>query len=508
MRFFLLSMASLLIVLQSVAQNDMDALRYSQIGVGGNARFVSMGGAFGALGANLACLSYNPAGIGIYRKGEISLSPGIRFINVTSTYNTSQNNSFTPSLILNGIGMAGTWKDKKNADAKHSVGISVNQLQNFNTNITIQGYGNNKSIINDFLDNAGKSSPANLDPSYSGMAFNSYLIDTINGHYYGLIDPSKNMFQTKSVVTTGKINEVAFGYTYGYKDKLYIGASVGIQIVRYNHLSNYTESDDKDSLRITQDAGGHVTDTYSYPIHHYMNSAGTGLLGGFKSMTYTENYSTTGTGYNFKLGAIYRANEYFRFGINYQTPTVLSLTDTYTYSLSTVWDGGDTYTQSYPQSGGTYKYKIITPMRYGASLGFIYKKLFVIGIDYENLSYAQASISSSDATNFSGVNKVISSKYSRASNLRTGLEVNVNNVMLRLGYSMYGSPFGQTFSGQFVRNTISGGIGLRSKNWTFDFALVKQFYSEDYYMYNPQFADKSTLAFSATTFVATIGARF
>lgn len=503
-----LAIVSLLLVLQSTAQNDLDALRYSQTGIGGNARFVSMGGAFGALGANLACLSFNPAGIGIYRKGELSISPGIRFMNVNSTYNRSDLKTFAPSFILSGIGMAGTFKDKNNADAKHSVGISVNQLQNFNTNITIQGRGDHKSIMNDFIDNAGNSTVKNLDPSYSGMAYSAYLLDTINGHYYGFIDPNKNMLQSKNIVTTGKINEVAFGYTYGYKDKLYIGASVGIPIVKYTHLSNYTESDDKDTLRIYKNASNQTVSTYPYPVWAYQNNAGTGLLGGFKSMTYTENYTTSGNGYNFKLGAIYRANEYLRFGVNYQTPTILTLTDVYSYSLSTAWDGGDIVPVSYPKNGGTYKYKIITPMRFGASLGFIYKKLFVVGIDYENLSYSQASISSSDASYFNGVNKTISTKYTRTSNVRAGLEMNVKQVMIRLGYAMYGSPFGRLFSGQFVRNSISGGIGLRSNNWTFDLGLINQFYSEDYYMYNPKFADKTLLAFSATTFVATISAKF
>ena len=36
------------------AQNDLDAIRYSRNGVGGTARFVGMGGAFGAAGADLS----------------------------------------------------------------------------------------------------------------------------------------------------------------------------------------------------------------------------------------------------------------------------------------------------------------------------------------------------------------------------------------------------------------------------------------------------------------------
>ncbi|MGZ4036892.1 MAG: UPF0164 family protein, partial [Bacteroidia bacterium] len=64
--------SSLFISTVVTAQNDMDALRYSQTGVGGNARFTSMGGAFGALGANISCLNYNPAGLAMYRKGELN----------------------------------------------------------------------------------------------------------------------------------------------------------------------------------------------------------------------------------------------------------------------------------------------------------------------------------------------------------------------------------------------------------------------------------------------------
>ncbi|MBK7668821.1 MAG: hypothetical protein IPJ32_16685 [Sphingobacteriaceae bacterium] len=100
------------------------------------------------------------------------------------------------------------------------------------------------------MNNADGASIANLDPSYSGLAYSTYLLDTINGSYYGFIDPKQNMLQTKNIIRSGKMNEMAIGYAYTFKDKLYLGASLGIPIVSYNHNSSYTESDDKDSLRI------------------------------------------------------------------------------------------------------------------------------------------------------------------------------------------------------------------------------------------------------------------
>ncbi|MBL0343571.1 MAG: hypothetical protein IPP71_23575 [Bacteroidetes bacterium] len=50
---------------QLKAQNEIDALRYSQSMFGSTARSLSMGGAFGALGADFSTLSTNPAGIGV-----------------------------------------------------------------------------------------------------------------------------------------------------------------------------------------------------------------------------------------------------------------------------------------------------------------------------------------------------------------------------------------------------------------------------------------------------------
>lgn len=500
-RYFAMALA--LLGMHSYAQNDLDALRYSQTNVGGTARFVSMGGAFGALGANVSCTSYNPAGIGIYRKGEINISPGLRFTNNAGTHNGNTIKNFEPSFLFNGFGIAGSWQSKANEDSRHSLGFTLNQLQNFSSKVTLRGYANRKSIANDLLDNAGNANPNNLDPSYSGLAFNTYLVDTIDGGYYSFANSKFNMLQEKNIETSGRMNELSIAYAYGYKDKLYFGASIGVPMITYNHSATYTETDNKDSLFIKYNSSTSTYSTsYDYGVYYYPG------LGGFKSMTYNETYKTSGNGFNLKLGVLYRINEYLRVAAHYHTPTVLNLTDGYYYKMTTRFDEGDSYELTYPENGGVYKYTIITPMRYGASLGFVYNKWLCLGFDYETLDYGQSQISSSEAGVFGGVNETIRNKYSAAHNFRAGAEFNLSPVVLRIGYASYGSPFGETFTGKFVRNSYSGGIGFRSKNWTFDFGFVRQLYSEDYYMYNPKYADKSTIDFSGTNIVCTIGCKF
>lgn len=483
------------------AQNDQDAIRYSQIGFGGTSRSKAMGGSFGALGADGACMSINPAGIGLYKKGAVNVSGGMRFNVVQANLNNNYTNDFKFSFLYDGFSLVGAWDSKQKSTDHHALGVGVNQLMNFNSNTTIQGYSRNSRML-DIMAQAKGLTPANLDPSYSGLAFENYVLDTIYGQYYSFVDPTKTVKQKDQIATSGKMNELCFNYAYGYKDKLYLGATMGIPIVSYNYISKYAESDDKDSMKIVGS-----TSTYPYDVYYYSG------YGGFKNFTYTETYKTSGSGINFKLGAIYRVTDFLRLGASFQTPTVLKLTDTYQYQWNSSFDDGGTSSTKYPDNGGKFSYRIITPMRYTVSAAFLYKKYGAINVDLERVNYSQASLqnvnlSTNTQADFSGVNTVIRSTYSSSTNLRVGLEANLQPVAVRLGYAMYGSPYGDTFSGSMVRNYATAGFGFRNGNWTFDFSFVKSFGKDKYYMFNPKYADLSTLTNSGTTIACSIGCKF
>jgi len=85
----LITGAILLCVFSSNAQNDIDAMRYSQITFGGTARFASMAGSMGALGGDISTLSFNPAGIAIFKKTELSISTAVFSQTTTSVYNAN-----------------------------------------------------------------------------------------------------------------------------------------------------------------------------------------------------------------------------------------------------------------------------------------------------------------------------------------------------------------------------------------------------------------------------------
>ena len=63
--------ACLLGAISTNAQSAFDLYSISQTDLKGTARFMSMAGAFGALGGDLSTLNQNQGGIGIYRGSEL-----------------------------------------------------------------------------------------------------------------------------------------------------------------------------------------------------------------------------------------------------------------------------------------------------------------------------------------------------------------------------------------------------------------------------------------------------
>ena len=140
-------------------------------------------------------------------------------------------------------------------------------------------------------------------------------------------------------------------------------------------------------------------------------------------------------------------------------------------------------------------------------IDILYKKFGAINVDYDIINYSNASLQSSPQE-FTGVNKVIKNKYTKTSNLRVGVEANLKPMMVRLGYAMFGSPFGDTYSGDFVKSFFTGGIGFKRERAYLDISFSRSLSQENYYMYNPNFVDKSTLRNSGTTIAVTVGSKF
>ena len=110
-RLFSILLVICFVPIKSHSQNDIDMLRYSQTTIGGDARFLAMGGSMGALGANLSTLNFNPAGMGLYRKGEFAVTAGMRFSNIEATHYGTSTKDFKANVPLGLLGFATAWEE-------------------------------------------------------------------------------------------------------------------------------------------------------------------------------------------------------------------------------------------------------------------------------------------------------------------------------------------------------------------------------------------------------------
>ncbi len=462
------------------SQNLVDALRYSQNFSGGTARSVAMGGAFGALGADFGSLSINPAGIGVYRGSEFTITPGIFYGKTNSTFYGTSDEDYKYNFNLNNLGIVlNNTKEQENGWISGSIGFGYNRLNNFHNSIVIKGTNPNNSMADYFLDNStydanGNPDPNSLAPFWERLAFDAYVIDTLNGQYVTQV-PYPPLDQQKTITTDGKIDEWVITAGGNYSNKLYIGASLGIQKLHYSENATHEENYG-DWFRFNQTLNVH------------------------------------GTGYNFKFGLIYKPIQMLRIGAAIHTPTSFHINEDYYSTMTSSYVNGQTI---YPtdQSGnklpmGANDYQLITPFRAIGSVGLNLFKVAMLSVDYEYLDYSNLRLRNGvDGYNYTSENDVIRNVYKSTFNFKTGAEVRLSGVYLRGGFGYYGSPYKSSEINKDAHYlSYTGGIGIRDDNFSIDIAYAYTTHSEKYSLYtNSGFAN---LNMANSRVLATIGFRF
>ena len=454
-----LAAALTVLALPAFAQDAGDALRYSFLSPQGTARSIGFGSALGSVGGDFTGLSVNPASIGIYRKSEFMVTPFLSVNGADATYQGEGNQDAGARFVVSNVGAVFTAVPKgrryKNASWKAvSFGVGLNRMADFSRNYTYSGLNESNSASFVFEEDAN-SNFNNIDdntrPAYLG--YQSYLLDTFNGGFISVVNPSQTggIRQTNSVNERGGINELVFSLGGNYQEKLMLGATVGIPLLRYIRERSYTEDDN---------SGDNNND--------------------FANFTYNEYLKTTGAGLNLKLGAIYRPNEFVRFGAAIHTPTWYSMTDVSRTSITANTEGfGGTQNIEAPER--QYDYNLTTPWRAILSAtGFLGKNGFV-SLDYEYVDYASTRFSfsgSADQQYERTINQNIRNTYQGASNIRGGLEIRLDQLALRAGAGYYGNPYQRTTNGG-ERIDLSAGIGFRFAHSFLDLGYVHRFYDNN-----------------------------
>src|ERR1700744_6457353 len=95
------------------AQSLNEAYGLSNLTVEGTARSMGFGNTLGSVGGDFSSLSVNPAGIGVYRSSEFTLTPGLTINSSNSQYTTGPNTDMnTTHFNINNFGLVFTHAPK------------------------------------------------------------------------------------------------------------------------------------------------------------------------------------------------------------------------------------------------------------------------------------------------------------------------------------------------------------------------------------------------------------
>ncbi len=426
---------SLFAALSANAQETYENAKLAGEDLNGTARYVGMGGAMEALGADISTIGSNPAGIGLFRRSNVSLSAGL----LMQSDGKEFSNGKKTNLSFDQIG--GVYTTRTGQKSFLNFGFNYHKSKNFdyilNAAGSLNGSSQNKqSYIKGILgdeNNGGFYVGKNKDGQNIGYVNATstnvaYTWSQIDYLYWNNLIPDKKTgrFNYESATgynlaraNTGYIGNYDFAVSGNLNDRVYLGLTFGMKDVNYKGYSEYREN---------------------------FNNAGGVLV--------RDERKITGSGFDIMAGVIVRpvAESPFRIGAYVKSPTWYDLTTSNTTGL--VYAQGTTNKESYISN--SYDFKMWTPWKFGFSLGHTVGNYLALGATYEYENYANINSRVNNGGYYDyyygqyyessipdkNMNAHTKEVLKGVSTLKLGIEYKpVSNVALRMGYNYVGAKY-------------------------------------------------------------------
>jgi hypothetical protein len=319
----------------------------------GTARYVGMGGAMTAIGGDPSAAIDNPAGLGLYRRSEISVTIDESIDNTqqAGSNDTYQRARFSAPQIT----AIWAWgkANKQRGLVFNNFMFTYHRLANFNRDVVMQGgsMGMVPTICNITNDMGGVSEENLQNRPWDNVEI-GWL--SILGKEAYLIDPiEKNQWQPAvhftngllSISETGTSDQYTLSWAGNINNQWYIGIGLNVPTINYTKHTSLQESNKSNSAEL-------------------------------KSM-----FHVSGVGVSGSLGLIYRPIQALRIGASLQTPTVMNLSRQTTGDMySTI--AGQRYEILTPESG-VMEVKIASPLHSSVSIAGQIGRIGLIAVQYD-----------------------------------------------------------------------------------------------------------------------------
>ena len=283
-----------------MGQNSNDALRLTIPGIISNARSLGMGNTYVTQGNDYTAILFNPAGLALAEKSQLSGSLYYRYFENTSTFFGNTNYLKNSATEFNQLGLI-----LKTPTTKGSLvfAFGYQKDKDFTSSLDFDGYNpNDNSMIQD-LTSFNDDVPFLLGLSYPLFDENDeYIKDTttINGR----------LNQSGTIYNEGGINRYSFGTGIETAEKVFVGMSV-------NYLSGSFQSD---------------REFYEDDVHNlYVNPTDPldSKTAGFNTFYFNDILSWDMNAWEFRFGFLFNWLDLISIGGSIKLPTKFNIMENY-----------------------------------------------------------------------------------------------------------------------------------------------------------------------------------
>jgi len=439
MKRLIITYAAIVFILSfqsSFSQNYNDALLLSEPGLYTGARALSMGNSFTSLSNDVSGLLFNPAGIGLVKKVELSGGMNFNSFNNNTTFFGATTDASKSSVNLNQFGLIyplpviqGSWV----------FAFGYNRVKDFNRTMKFDGFnpGNNsmiQTLTGDYNEEVPITNDLGLAYEIRNPQTNEYIRDTT------LIDGLLN--QSGGIKKQGNIDKWSFATSVEVAKGFYVGGTLNILSGRYKSDSDYQEDDTRNYYGATLElVPGDITTR------------------DFQSFKLNDVIEWNLSGWDAQLGLLYNWMDKFRFGASIKFPSYYTINEDYLVIADSYFGAGNGYSLN-PAINDPIKYKIKTPFEYSFGASATISIITVAG-DLKIMDYTQMEFTEGfDYTYRAARKKEIEDLFSTAIDYHLGAEVKIPRLPIfgRAGFMYLRSPYADDPS-EFDKKylTIGGG---------------------------------------------------
>lgn len=397
------------------AQTLSDALTYSENNYYGTARSIALGNAVTALGGDLGTIGINPAGSAVASYSQFTISPGLAILGNKAGFSEAQNVDYhdwnttdRTKFVIPNFASTVTFETGRSTGIKSfTMAFAANTTSQYLNDFSASGRNGFTSLLGSFAAGAAGYYPEDLinrDNYFDSTIPWNYLLayrSGMIGEGYDengkpLFDENGNPFYLGATEgpngeggysILGPLDQIARVETYGSKtdlilntgfnvdDRFYFGFNLGFPFGSYHYNEYFREA---------------AVDPSDFEVEYK-----DGAVTNFSHATYQYSQTTSISGAYAKAGVIWLPMSGLRLGAAVQTPTLLTINDSWSVDGTTSFKQ-TIYNTSDSSPLNDYNYDLQTPWIFTAGAAYTFGGRGLISADLEVTDYKSMKFSTLD----------------------------------------------------------------------------------------------------------------